>query len=157
MPAWRKWLKSKQVNDSQGPGDSKIPVPERIGPELGNGDKEPHHFPLVKGNSKHDGSVGGEGARGAGSAIQVPELVNSAKVTSQNCVDQWPALFADGKTNIRFDNGDVWSFCNQVKGSIEDFIGVPVSWWPLSPRRKALPEGFSRVRWICVCGDHQTS
>ena len=91
------------------------------------------------------------GAKGVDSSIQAPQPVVSPVVAApQDCVDKWPALFADGKTDIHFDNGNLWSFSNEVKGLIENFIGAPVNWRPLSARRKPLPNGFSRVRWKCV-------
>ena len=86
----------------------------------------------------------------AGSDNQMSGHGNTAKVTHQVCVDQWPALFADGKTDIHFDDEDTWSFSNEIKGLIEDFIAAPVDWWPLSARRRPLQDGFSRVRWKCV-------
>ena len=96
----------------------------------------------------------GQGIQGADLAIPTSEIANAVAVPPQNCADEWPAQFANGKTDIRFDNGGVWSFSNQIKGRIEDYIGAPVDWWPLSPREKALPNGFTRVRWTCVSRDH---
>ena len=121
--------------------------PETVG-------EEPQYSHLIEESSKQDGeyrtkTVGAEGEL-AGSAIQAPDLVNPAAATSQLCADKWPALFADGKTDIHFDDEDFWSFSNEVKGSIESFIGAPVNWWPLSARRRPLPDGFSRVKWKCV-------
>ena len=125
--------------------------------------KEPkaHYPPPGEGSFEQDGktpteTVVGEGDHGAYSAIQVSELVNPVAVISQNCVDEWPTRFADGKTEIRFDSADVGSFSNQIKGMIEDYFGAPVDWWPLSARERPLPNGFTRVRWTCVSRDPQT-
>lgn len=64
----------------------------------------------------------------------------------------WATIFADGKTDISFGNEHSWSLPNEAKGWIEDFIDAPINWWPISPRRRSLPEGFTRVNWRCVSG-----
>lgn len=64
----------------------------------------------------------------------------------------WATIFADGKTDISFENEHPWSLPNEAKGWIEDFIDTPINWWPISPRRRSLPEGFTRVNWRCVSG-----
>lgn len=117
--------------------------------------KEPHYAPLGERGFEQVGyyptkTMVDEGVRGADSAIQASELGNLVAAISQDRDDKWPALFADGKTDIRFDDANPRSFSDEIKGSIENFIGVRVNWWPLSARRKALPEGFSRVGWKCV-------
>ena len=130
---------------------------QRNGPEPGNDDKE-SYYPSRDDESLEQEkyptrAVAGQGTKGAELVIPASELVSPIAVPSQNCTDEWPAEFANGKTDIRFDSGDVWSFSNQIKGRIEDYIGAPVDWWPLSPREKALPDGFTRVRWTCVSRD----
>ena len=134
----------------------------RSGPEPRNSGKEPHYFPPGEGRPKQDGkypteTARGEGAQAADSAIEAlkPPVADPVAVTSLNCFDEWPSVLTDGKPGIHFDDEGVWSFSNYIKGSIEDFIGVPVYWWPLSPRRDAIPHGFSRAIWTCVRGGLQ--
>ena len=128
---------------------------EQNEPEPGSDGKESHYSSLGEKSLEREGKyltgvAVGRGAQGVDLAIPASELVNPVALPSRNCTDEWPAQFANGKTDIRFDNGDVWSFSNQIRGRIEDYIGAPVDWWPLSPREKALPNGFTRVRWTCV-------
>jgi hypothetical protein len=138
-----------------------------VSSEVANADNEPH-LPSVHvalGDEKfgevekypikpiaETGTPEVNDAGGVGSTTQLFGVVGTVPVVPQVCVDQWPALFANGKIDIQFDNGDVWSFSNEIKGWIEDFIGAPINWWPLSARRKPLLDGSSRVRWKCVSG-----
>ena len=131
---------------------------EQSVPRLENEGEEPHHRPsVVDGSLEQDGNhpiviaEGGDG-RVADPAIQIPEYVNTITAAPQVYTDRWPALFADGKTDIHFDDTNPWSFSNGIKGLIENLIGARVNWWPLSARREALPSGFSRVTWKCVSG-----
>lgn len=131
-------------------GDGAFQI-EKGGPIAESEGREPHFSPLGvgsfdRGREDTTKTVGNRDMRGADSAIETSEL------TSQDCFDRLPELFADGRSSIRFDN-EVWSFSNQIKGLIEDFIGVPIYWWPLSARRVPLPHGFSRAMWTCVRGD----
>lgn len=134
-------------------GRALLTVQSGLQPEKERG--EPHYIPLSERSFEQDGkppaeTVGCGGAQEAGPAVQTSELMNTVTATPQNDTDNWPALFVDGKTDIHFDDGNLWSFSNEIKGSIENFIGARVNWWPLSARRKVLPDGFSRVRWKCV-------
>ena len=142
-------------------GDGALPAVQS-GPESRNSGKEPHDSPRGEGRPKQDGeypteTVRGKGAQAADSTIEALKqpVADAVAVTSQNCFDEWPALVADGKPGIHFDDEDDWSFSNYIKGLIEDFIGVPVYWWPLSPRREAILHGLSRARWTCVRGGLQ--
>lgn len=149
-------LENEEEEPNGSPVDDGTLLAEKGEPEPENNGRRPR-YPLDEGNFEQDGEYPtetqvAEGARRLDSAVQASESVNLVAVGSLNCTEQWPARFAEGKANIHFDSRDVWSFSNQIKGSIEDFIGVPVNWWPLSAREKALPDGFSRVRWTCVSG-----
>jgi tetratricopeptide (TPR) repeat protein len=42
------------------------------------------------------------------------------------------------------------SFCNKVKGSIEDYTTVEWNWWPLRPRMRLLQPNQTRLHWLCV-------
>ena len=130
--AERKELETEHENNRHGPAsDKRLGSPRQYG--------------------KHSiEPMGSNNEREAESDNQMSEAINTVKATQQVCVDQWPTLFADGKTEIRFDDGDTWSFSNEIKGLIEDFIGAPVDWWPLNARRRPLQDGFSRVTWKCV-------
>ena len=147
-------LESKDKSpDGPSMGDGTL-IAERSGPEPEKKWKEPNCSPLGEvgfGPQKYSAETVGVEDERAGEAIQAPDLLNPVEATPQLCADKWPALFADGKTDIHFDDEDFfWSFSNEVKGSIESFIGAPVNWWPLSARRRPLPDGFSRVKWKCV-------
>lgn len=60
------------------------------------------------------------------------------------------ARFSDGKTHISFEIARRWDLSNEIKGLVEDFIREPINWWPLSPRRYSVPQGYVYVRWRCV-------
>ena len=98
--------------------------------------------------------TGTVGTEGAGSAIQASELVEPVAPNRRTRALLWPALFADGTTDIFFDDEDeeLRSYSNRTKGAIEDFVGVPLAWQPLSLRLKPLTGGSSWVRWKCVGG-----
>ncbi|RPB13926.1 hypothetical protein P167DRAFT_87581 [Morchella conica CCBAS932] len=64
----------------------------------------------------------------------------------------WAARFSDGKTHISFEIARRWDFSNEIKGLVDDFIREPINWWPLSPRRHSVSQGYVYVRWKCRCG-----
>jgi hypothetical protein len=94
-----------------------------------------------------DYPIEGNAARDADSATGLMNTV----AHQGNVVGQCPSFFV-GMTDIHFENEDAWTLSNKIKGLIEDFIEAPLIWWPLSPRRKPLQDGFSRVSWKCVSG-----
>lgn len=125
-------------------------------PDPDSGDMEPRCFPSGERNlGEEDGRYPTEpvGADGANSAARASEPVDPVAARRRACdTPPWPAVFTEGMTDILFDDEDaeVWSFSNRIKGAIEDHIGAPVAWWPLSPRLKPLTDGSSRIRWKCV-------
>lgn len=94
---------------------------------------------------------------------QIYDTLESPPLTQvRNLRDVWAAtsvcristIFANGKTEISFESENAWAFSNEVKAWVEDFtdIDAQINWWPLSPRRKCLGQGFARVNWKCVSG-----
>lgn len=71
-------------------------------------------------------------------------------LSTEDDINTWPGVFSDGKADIGFEYETPWALPNEVKGWIEDFIGIPINWWPLYPRRRSLPNDYVRVNWTCV-------
>ena len=125
-------------------------------PEPGKESKKPYCHPSAADESlEPDGkhpikAVEGNNVREIGRALRKPELVNTITAAPQVCTDAWPALFANGKTDVHFDDRNPQSRSNDIRGWIEKKIGARVNWWSLSARRDKLRDGFWRVTWKCV-------
>lgn len=72
------------------------------------------------------------------------DLSKCSILTEGSYIDIWAAIFADGKTDISFESclRNPWSLTNEAKRLIEYFVREPINWWPLSPRRNPLLDGF---------------
>ncbi|EHK15609.1 uncharacterized protein TRIVIDRAFT_228635 [Trichoderma virens Gv29-8] len=59
------------------------------------------------------------------------------------------------KANIWLSQEQDASISNRFKASVESATKVRWNWWPLSPRKRMLTPGESRLFWQCTCGTEQ--
>jgi hypothetical protein len=68
----------------------------------------------------------------------------------QHKTNLWPAIFAEGKTDITFDLTAPLGPVDRVKCLVESQLQATILWWPLAPPKKALTPESVRVTWSCV-------
>ena len=85
-------------------GGALVTVQSRLQPEKEGG--KSHYAPLGERSFKQDGKPLVETVA-CGGAQEADSAIQATELrnTPQNCADKWPAFFADGKTGIHFDDG----------------------------------------------------